>query len=242
MISKNQIKLIKSLGQKKFRLEHGLFVAEGDKLINDLMTSYECEAHFQNLDEQQLKQVSFLQHPQGSIALFKIRYHDIKQIRVNPNDLILALDDIQDPGNMGTIIRTADWFGIHTIVCSDHTADIYNPKVVQATMGALARVNVAYTNLAAWLEQLPSATPVYGTQLDGRNIYDTELTHGGIIIMGNEGNGLSEEVRKKVNIPLLIPNYPLGQATSESLNVSIATALVCSEFRRRTAQNPKATD
>ena len=150
----------------------------------------------------------------------------------SPDTLTLALDGVQDPGNLGTIIRLADWFGIGTIVCSEETADAWNPKVVQATMGSIARVDIVYTDLAGMLDKLPEGTPVYGTLLDGNNIYGQELTRGGIIIMGNEGNGLTEKVRRRVNRRLLIPSYRTDD-TAESLNVAIATAIVCAEFRRR---------
>ena len=146
--------------------------------------------------------------------------------------LTLALDGVQDPGNLGTIIRLADWFGIDNIVCSQETADAWNPKVVQATMGSIARVNIIYTNLNALIDTLPTDFPVYGTLLDGDNIYTQQLTTGGIIVMGNEGQGLTEEVRRRVNHRLLIPSYRT-EDTAESLNVAIATAIVCAEFRRR---------
>ena len=166
-------------------------------------------------------------------------------------DLIIALDGIQDPGNMGTIIRTCDWFGVHDIVCSKDTADCYNPKVVQATMGALARVRVHYVNLPEWLKE-PTPIPslkgrvnIYGTLLDGKDMYEvlrpSEVSiqhsavssqHSDIIVMGNEGNGISPEVRQLITHPIRIPSYPKNAETSESLNVSIATAIVLAEFRR----------
>lgn len=145
--------------------------------------------------------------------------------------LCLALDGVQDPGNLGTIVRVADWFGIDTILCSHDTADIYNPKVVQATMGSIARVNVIYIDLPVLLDKLPSGFPVYGTLLDGSDIYSSSLTTHGIIVMGNEGNGISQSVRDRVTSRLLIPSFASGD-TAESLNVAIATAIVCSEFRR----------
>jgi len=144
----------------------------------------------------------------------------------------LALDGIQDPGNLGTIIRIADWFGIETIYCSEDTADAYSPKVVQATMGSLAHVHIIYTDLLQLFETLPPSYPVYGTLLDGDDIYQQPLTPNGIIVMGNEGNGISEAVRQKVNRRLLIPSFNAGDR-AESLNVAIATAITCSEFRRR---------
>ena len=145
----------------------------------------------------------------------------------------MVLDDIQDPGNLGTIIRIADWYGIRHIICSPHTADAFSPKVVQATMGALARVNVSYNSLTELFTSLDKSIPVYGTYLDGQDIYSTEITPNGIIVMGNEGNGITREVSEYINQRLYLPNYPKGVETSESLNVAIATAITCAEFRRR---------
>jgi TrmH family RNA methyltransferase len=155
----------------------------------------------------------------------------IEEINIE-NELSLALDGIQDPGNMGTIVRLADWYGIHHIFCSRDTVDVYNPKVVQATMGALARVKIHYLDLVVFLTQ-NKYLPVYGTLLDGENVYEQEITAGGIIVMGNEGNGIRPEVEKLITKKLYIPNYPSGNPTSESLNVAIATAIICAEFRRR---------
>ena len=149
------------------------------------------------------------------------------------NQLNLALDGVQDPGNLGTIIRIADWFGIEHIYCSQDTADVYNPKVVQATMGSIARVKVEYGDLNALIGSLPADVPVYGTLLDGDNIYEEKLENRGFIIMGNEGKGITKEMAQKVNHRLLIPNYPVGRATADSLNVAIATAITCAEFRRQ---------
>ena len=243
MISKNQIKLIKQLEQKKFRRREGLFVAEGPKVVGDLMKRWKPVAVFatgdyvpamtaevQQITDDELRRISFLQHPQQVIALFPLP--EPSPFIPDPSRLVLALDGVQDPGNLGTIIRLADWFGISDIVCSTETADAWNPKVVQATMGSIARVNMIYTELPALLEQLPQAYPVYGTLLDGDNIYQQPLTHGGIIVMGNEGNGLTEKVRRRVNRRLFIPSYR-SDDTAESLNVAIATAIVCAEFRRR---------
>ena len=145
--------------------------------------------------------------------------------------LLLSLDGIQDPGNLGTIIRIADWFGIDHIICSEDTVDAWNPKVVQATMGSIARVNIIYTNLIQFIDTLPEGFPIYGTLLDGENIYTQTLTPHGLIIMGNEGNGISPEIRSRVNHRLLIPSYRTDD-TAESLNVAIATAITCAEFRR----------
>jgi TrmH family RNA methyltransferase len=250
MISKNQIKLIRQLDKKKNRQRERLFVAEGPKVVGDFMTHHQpamlfatddytppCPADVQRISPDELSKISFLQHPQQVLALFPLpdeptddALHIARQHASGA--LTLALDGVQDPGNLGTIIRIADWFGIDTILCSDDTADAWNPKVVQATMGSLARVRLFYTDLPAWLRGLPSDTPVYGTLLDGDNIYSQPLSARGIIIMGNEGNGLSPQVRPLVTHRLLIPSYGSGD-TAESLNVAIATAVVCAEFRRR---------
>ena len=245
MISKNQIKFIKQLELKKYRQREGLFVAEGPKVVGDLMTRYRptaiyatddytppCAAEVQRISDDELRKVSFLQHPQQVVALFPLPSHQMLPPSASTTELTLALDGVQDPGNIGTIIRIADWFGINRIVCSEETADAWNPKVVQATMGSIARVDISYTDLAAWIDQQPEGTPVYGTLLDGDDIYAQELSEGGVIIMGNEGKGLTEKVRRRVTRRLLIPSYRKDD-TAESLNVAIATAIVCSEFRRR---------
>ena len=251
MLSKNQAKLIRSLNLKKNREREKLFVAEGPKVVGDLLAAG-YKARILLNDEEDVRKVSFLQHPQGVLAVFEIPdtapftkeqkelsstdYLPLQE-RTGGVSLSLALDGIQDPGNLGTIIRLADWFGITDIICSEETADAWNPKVVQATMGSLARVNITYTDLPALLDSLPADFPVYGTLLDGDNIYSQPLTSGGIIVMGNEGNGLTEKVRRRVNRRLLIPSYRKDD-TAESLNVAIATAIVCAEFRRRDSGCP----
>ena len=249
MISKNQQKYIRQLEQKKYRKREGLFVAEGTKVVGDLLKRYTPNAIFSTLQwqapegvtpqivtDEELQHISFQQHPQQVLALFPIPPHeaDEQQIILNEQTLTLVLDGVQDPGNLGTIIRIADWFGINTLICSEDTADAWNPKVVQATMGSLARVNIIYASLLSLLDSLPDNYPVYGTFLDGKDIYTEKLTSGGLIIMGNEGNGISEEVRQHINRRLLIPNFHQGE-TADSLNVAIATAITCSEFRRRSA-------
>ena len=244
MISKKQLKYIRQLEQKKYRRREGLFVAEGTKVVGDLLQRYRPEAVFATADWQapagitpqlvtddELRRISFLQHPQQVLALFPLPSVNSLPSSVN-SELSLALDGVQDPGNLGTIIRIADWFGISTIICSEDTVDAWNPKVVQATMGSIARVNIIYINLPEFLDSLPADFPVYGTFLDGDNIYTQELTNEGLIIMGNEGNGISDAVRAKVNRRLLIPDFHQGE-TADSLNVAIATAITCSEFRRR---------
>ena len=247
MISKNKIKYIRSLELKKNRNKEGKFVAEGFKVVDDLLALQPADLivatqewlHGKHLadqtevievTEEELKKVSFLQHPQQVLAVFGQATSG--EDSINTNELSLALDGVQDPGNLGTIIRIADWFGITHIYCSQDTADVYNPKVVQATMGSIARVKVEYGNLLALVESLPADVPVYGTLLDGDNIYQQQLENRGLIVMGNEGKGISPALAKKVNRRLLIPNFPEGRATADSLNVAIATAITCSEFRR----------
>ena len=247
MISKNKIKYIRSLELKKNRNKEGKFVAEGFKVVDDLLALQPADLivatqewlHGKHLadqtevievTEEELKKVSFLQHPQQVLAVF--RQATSGDYSINTSELSLALDGVQDPGNLGTIIRIADWFGITHIYCSQDTADVYNPKVVQATMGSIARVKVEYGNLLGLVESLPEDVPVYGTLLDGDNIYQQQLENRGLIVMGNEGKGISPALAKKVNRRLLIPNFPEGRATADSLNVAIATAITCSEFRR----------
>lgn len=179
-----------------------------------------------------------MQHPQQVLAVFKQTPHQSFQTAdIVSHTLCLALDGVQDPGNLGTIIRIADWFGIEHIYCSEDTADVYNPKVVQATMGSIARIKIEYGNLPDFVDSLPSNTPIYGTLLDGQNIYQQKLENHGIIIMGNEGKGISAPLIEKVNHKLLIPNFPEGRPTADSLNVAIATAITCAEFRRQSYIN-----
>ena len=248
MIGKNTIKWVHSLEMKKNRKREHLFVAEGPKVVGDLLAHYRPRAVFataewngraslpsyvtpETVSDDELRRLSFLQHPQQVIAVLEM--DDDVSISVSPERLSLVLDGVQDPGNLGTIIRIADWFGIDNIVCSPDTADAYNPKVVQATMGSLARVNVSYTPLLPFLTSLPADMPIYGTLLNGSDIYASELSSRGIIIMGNEGNGISQEVRALVSKPLLIPNFRQGGDCAESLNVAVATAITCAEFCRR---------
>ena len=255
MLSKNQIKLIRSLELKKNRKRENLFVAEGPKVVGDLLKAgflphsiFSTKPHdnAQLITDDELRRISFLQHPQEVLALFEIPSSNhtshlspltshlsslTSHLSPLTSHLSLALDGIQDPGNLGTIIRIADWFGISTIFCSQDTADCYNPKVVQATMGSIAHVNIVYGDLVKLLSE--TTLPVYGTLLDGENIYQQELTKEGIIVMGNEGNGISQEVRPLITHRLLIPNFSTQGETAESLNVAIATAITCSEFRRR---------
>ena len=238
MISKNQMKLIRSLEMKKNRKSEQLFVAEGPKVVGDLLQAgFRPHSIFsttswpdsQQITEDELRRISFLQHPQEVLAVFHMP--ETPGGLPLPSSLALALDGVQDPGNVGTIIRIADWFGIDTVYCSADTADVYNPKVVQATMGSIAHVHIIYCDLLELFRQV--SCPVYGTLLDGKNIYEQELSANGIIVMGNEGNGISPAVRECITHRLLIPNYHAGVHTAESLNVAIATAITCSEFKRR---------
>ena len=243
LISKSQIKLIRSLKLKKFRDELGLFVAEGDKCIGELRRGFDMHLCFSGGDitPDQLKQLSSLTTPQGAIAVF--RKPAEMPLPDAADGLVLVLDGVQDPGNLGTIIRTCDWFGVHHLVCSAGTADCFSPKVVQATMGALARVHVHYTrDLAQYIRSAArgSSLPVYGTLLDGRNIYDIGAVPErgrGLLVMGSEGRGISPEVRQLVSHPLLVPS--VGDGAVESLNVAVATAVVLAEFRR--PQNGKSS-
>lgn len=248
MISKATIKKIHALDMRKFRRNERLFVAEGPKLVDELCATMKpvyiaalpewisenakiiSGTEYDIVTPDELQRASLQKNPQQVIALFPIPEHKFctEQLR---NELVLMLDGVQDPGNLGTIARIADWFGIRNILCSAETADIYNPKAVQATMGALARVKFHYTDLLQLLSQYDG--PVYGTFLDGENIYGQELSENGIIVMGNEGKGISQGVGEMINRRLYIPNYPIGTQTTESLNVAIATSIVCAEFRRR---------
>ena len=238
-ITKSQVKWVRQLQQKKCRDAEGVFVAEGEKCVNDLKEAFELLLLVtpDNATQTEIEQMSSLRTPQGVIGVFKKR-EDIRDgVLAIGNGVLVVLDGVQDPGNLGTIIRTCDWFGIHHIICSRETADCYNPKVVQATMGALARVKVHYVdNLPNVLREYQEmGYPIYGTLLDGKNMYEPMAIPNkekGIIVMGNEGNGISPEIRKQVTHPLLIPSYPANTPTSESLNVSIATAIVLAEFRR----------
>ena len=248
MISKNQIKFVRQLEQKKFRKAENLFIAEGHKVVGDLLAAgfrptqlfatnewISCNPTVSAIEvtPDELARVSLQQHPQQVLALFPIpNYDPSSPIAQHLSSLSLLLDNIQDPGNLGTIIRIADWFGIDTIYCSTGTVDAWNPKVVQATMGSIARVKIIYVEPDTLFNQIPHDYPIYGTFLDGDNIYTQQLTPHGLIVMGNEGNGISDAVRKRVSKKLLIPDFHKGD-TADSLNVAISTAITCSEFRRR---------
>mgnify|MGYP001794052153 CR=1 FL=1 len=244
MVSKNQKKLIKSLYQKKYRKQHKMFVAEGKKVICELMDAgLELHALFTidvsafdvvhqklvyEVTQNELKQLSFLTTPQVGLAVFYIP----QQKEVAQEALILALDDVRDPGNLGTIIRLCDWFGVKNLVCSLKTADCFNPKVIQATMGSITRVNVIYVDLPMFLKERNSGVKVFGTFMEGSSVYNETLPENGIIVMGNEANGISEDIEKFVDAKITIPRFGLDQKT-ESLNVATATAVILSEFKRR---------
>jgi TrmH family RNA methyltransferase len=247
MLSKSQINLLKSLQHKKFRREHGFFLAEGSKSINEFISSaYQIEMIYHipasdpkvlklsqkinscEISVTELEKISSLKTPQDAIALIRIPKWPFLQHNDLKGQFSLVLDNVQDPGNMGTIIRIADWFGIKHIICSEDTVEAYNPKVVQASMGSLARVKVHYVDLEEFLATIK--LPVFGTLLNGENIYDTDFGREGLILMGNEGNGISVEIQKLVTKAVTIPR--IGEA--ESLNVAIATALFCSEISRKT--------
>ena len=246
MISKNQIKYVHQLELKKFRKQEGCFIAEGHKVVGDLLKAgYSPKQIFATADwmtvnpttdaievsNDELTRLSLQQHPQQVLGLFPIPQESYDPSTVN-SQLSILLDNVQDPGNLGTIIRIADWFGIDTIFCSEGTVDAWNPKVIQATMGSIARVHLIYIDPMELFDSLPSDFPIYGTFLDGKNIYTQELSQRGLIVMGNEGNGISDAVRARVTHKLLIPDFHKGP-TADSLNVAIATAITCSEFRRR---------
>ncbi|MEI7829072.1 MAG: RNA methyltransferase [Prolixibacteraceae bacterium] len=252
MISRQKIEYIRSLTHKKGREQLGCFVAEGEKLVFDLLktrlelmeiycTSDGFSDHqrlfaldnFTILAEKEMKRISAFKNPSNVLALFRIP--EAKKVaRDTFEGINLILDGIQDPGNLGTIVRTADWFGISNIFCSNDCADIYNPKCVQSTMGALARVQVYYLDLSELLVQATDLKiPVYGTFMEGENFYNTELEEKALIIFGSEGKGISSDLKKFLTKKISIPTYPAGSSELESLNVAISAAIVCAEFRRR---------
>ena len=240
LVSKNQTKLISSLQHKKFRDASELFVAETPKVIDELLkeglnlhwlfTTDQSQVNsikHHLVSPSELKKISFLTTPNTSLAVFEIP----KLEAPIKTGLIVALDAVRDPGNLGTIIRLCDWFGIEQLICSQDTADCFNPKVVQATMGSLARVQVHYLNLIDYLKN--SELPIYGGFMDGKNIYTEALPSEAIIVMGNEGNGISEEISSIITNKISIPKFGRIQKT-ESLNVATATGILLSEFRRST--------
>lgn len=240
MLTKNQIKLITSLSQKKFRNQHRLFVVEGKKSIDEFLNSaFELDhlysisddfdvdpRYLSRITESELKKISNLKTPHNTLALFKIP----EDVIVDDSKLVLALDDVRDPGNLGTIIRLCDWFGIDHLLCSETTVDCYNPKVVQSTMGSLARVHVHYSDLEVILKS--SNVPKFGAFMEGDTIYTQMLPQNGILVMGNEANGISSEIESLIDKKISIPRFGNLKST-ESLNVATATAILLSEFRRR---------
>jgi RNA methyltransferase, TrmH family len=245
MLSKSQISFVKSLHQKKFRKEHALFIVEGIKSVTEFLQSdyivdtVYCTENLlpklgnlsqkiqpQLISTSDLDRISTLTTPQQILALVKMPVNSPFNLQNLHANFSLVLDGVQDPGNLGTIIRTADWFGIKNIICSEDTVEIYNPKVVQASMGSLPRITISYTNLAELLKDCP--VPVYGALLDGESIYQTNFGKEGIVVLGNEGNGISAEIRRLINKPVTIPSF--GKA--ESLNVAISASIFCSEIKR----------
>ena len=243
-MTKAEIQFVRSLSDKRTRDEHGLFIAEGDKLIGEILSSGlkihkiyalagHLEPHAEIVSEKEMERISQLKTASSSLAIVECPRHKTP-LSAPAQALSIALDGVQNPGNLGTIIRLADWFGIGDIFCSMDCADCYNPKVVQATMGAILRVRVHYLPLAEFLERTKqSGVDIYGTMLDGENIYSTQLQPNGVIVMGNEGKGVSAECQKSFTHSLLIPSFPPERQGSESLNVAMATGIVCAEFRRR---------
>ena len=237
-LSKNHIKLITSLSQKKYRQKHQLFIVEGVKVVQEfLSSSYELEILFSTendfsftnkfikVSDQELKKISGLKNPNKVLAIFKIP----NQINPIMGGLILALDSINDPGNLGTIIRLCDWFGIEQLVCSNETVDCFNSKVVQASMGSLTRVAVSYLDLKKYLQN--ASVPIFIADMDGLNVYKTKLPDSALLVLGNEANGISDEIKQLVTSKITIPRYGAFQQT-ESLNVATASAILLSEFRR----------
>ena len=249
MLTKNTIRFIQSLEQKKCRNTSGCFLAEGNKLIEDTIGYFSCclliatkewlsshevpgiSGEVIEVSAEEMGRASLLKSPQDVLAVYRIPQYKLDCDKLK-KQLVLALDTVQDPGNLGTIVRMADWYGIGDIICSPGCADVYNPKTVQATMGAITRVRAHYTDLKDFFDSM-KGVHIYGTFLDGENIYEKQLTDTGIIIMGNEGNGISPYLEPYIGDRLYLPCFPPGGKTSESLNVAVATAITCAEFRRR---------
>jgi TrmH family RNA methyltransferase len=240
-LSKNHIKLITSLSQKKYRQKHQLFVVEGVKAVQEFLnSSYELEIVFSTdsdfisankfieVTDQELKKISSLKNPNKVLAIFKIP-NPINPINPITGGLILALDSINDPGNLGTIIRLCDWFGIEQLVCSNETVDCFNSKVVQASMGSLTRVAISYLDLKKYLQN--TSVPIFIADMDGLNVYKTKLPDSAVLVLGNEANGISDDIKQLVTTKITIPRYGAIQQT-ESLNVATASAILLSEFRR----------
>lgn len=251
MISNAQIKTIASYKLAKFRNQDEVFVVEGVKMVDELLRSNhtiemicatknwieehkkiasQINLNIQEIKTQDLERISSLTTPNQVLAIVKRK--ESKPIELK-SQLVIALDEIKDPGNLGTIVRIADWFGIENIICSENTVDIYNPKAIQATMGSLFRINITYNNLFQYLQTLPSSHPIYGTIIEGgKNLYQENLQQEGIIVIGSESHGISQEIKQLITHPLTIPSFSKEQGP-ESLNASIATSIICSEFRRK---------
>lgn len=253
MLSKNKIKFIQSLNRKKNRDQERAYLVEGDKMVTEAIRSAQdikllcatrqflgsvsvvgrCVQEVIEVTGEELQKASLLESPQNALAIVRMPETTFEPSLIL-NDLSLALDFIQDPGNLGTIIRVADWFGIRHLLCSGNTVDCYNPKVIQASMGAIFRVQLHYLDLVQTLKEAQERElPVFGTFLEGKSIYQHPLGQKGVLVMGNEGNGISPEVGKNIREKLFIPSFPADRRNSESLNVATATAICCAEFRRR---------
>lgn len=242
-MTKAEIQFVRSLSDKRVRDEEQLFIAEGEKLVEEIRNSTLRIRHIyttrrdiagdrvEYIEKKDMERISQLKTATDCLAVVEQPQY---RLDINPKALILALDGVQNPGNLGTILRLADWFGVRDVVCSKECADCYNPKVIQATMGAILRVRVHYVdNLASWLDEAKRlGMPIYGTLLDGENIYSKQLENRGVIVMGNEGRGLSDACREALTDRLYIPPYPADAPTSESLNVAMATGIILAEFRR----------
>lgn len=249
MLSKNKLKFFGSFASKKVRVEQGLYVVEGNKMIDELLVSHhkihsivarsewiaDYSDKLEHIDvyeasAKDIETISLLKSPQEAWALVYMAYNE-HPLPIQQSELVIALDMIQDPGNLGTIIRLADWFGVRQVWCSSETVDVYNPKVVQASMGSVFRVHVLYTNLSTLLAQY-THIPIYAADLQGDSVYDLQLSNPAILVMGNEGNGLSQEILPFVSKFVHIPTFSSHTHKPESLNVSVATAILCSEFKR----------
>ncbi|PID88438.1 MAG: RNA methyltransferase [Bacteroidia bacterium] len=249
MLSKKTIKLVHSLNLKKNRMLHGLFVAEGTKTIYDLLqtgmplelllveqnhkdtilfSNYPCQA----VSSEEIKKISNLKNTPPAIAIFKIPASKLRMSDLE-NKMSLFCDQIQDPGNLGTIIRTASWFGIENIICSSGTTDAYNPKTIQASMGAIAQVKIFYVKSKEFFSALPAHFPVYGTVLDGNNIFRQQFARHGLIVIGNEGHGISSLTDSYITHRISVPSFSSPGTSPESLNASAAAAIVCAEFCRQ---------
>lgn len=241
MLSKNQLKLINNLKSKRYRSKHKLFITEGVKVIKEFLKSdYELDALYTSvdifstepdkyflIDENELKKISCLSTPQIAVALFKIPADEVQKPSKNKG-LKLVLDGVRDPGNLGTIIRLCDWFDVQELICSSDTVDCYNPKVVQATMGSMARVKINYQDLETFFNK--NTLPVYGSYMDGEPIYTSQVAQDAVIVMGNEAQGISKKTLRYIQKRISIPQF--GKAEVESLNVATASAILINEFKR----------